>query len=59
MEVHTVTLVEDKETTVYHGEPVEYTAKCYYCNKADIYYETEEQMMQNYKAMTRACSLKC
>ena len=54
MKEHHILTVETMEMNIFKGVKVNYKAVYNYCNKADEYFETEEQLTANDIAMKTA-----
>lgn len=51
MENHKVLIVELEETNIFKGEQVNYMVQYHYCENTEEYYESGEQISQNYISM--------
>lgn len=54
MEEHDVSIVEIEETNIFKGEQVNYLAHYHYCKNSNEFYETEDQISNNYASMKDA-----
>lgn len=54
MEEHEIQYVRFKESTTYNDVPVEFEVECFYCDKAEEYYEEEGMLNKNMLAMKDA-----
>ena len=54
MEEHDVKVLRGEETTKFKGEDISFIAEYDYCDKADEYYERDEQINQNNISMKNA-----
>lgn len=54
MEEHVVSTIFVQESNIFKGEPIEYKAEYYYCDRADETYEDEQQISRNDMVMKNA-----
>ena len=54
MEKHEIAIVEAQETIMFQHQEINYLAQYCYCDNAQEFYETEDQMAANYIAMKNA-----
>ena len=54
MEEHEVLTVREKEEVTYKGTKVSFDGTYEYCEKAETFFSTEEQMTENHNALVAA-----